>query len=255
TTGMVDFAVWLPCFNIITVTPSQPKKELNCTSLTATQTATDDKKHTITYHFVATATEKYNPITGYLFDFGDKSTKNVATSATTASTDHTYTQTNADQTITSTVKVNGTVGGPDCTKQFKIPAIPKQPASIACVSLTATPAEGSTNKYVFTAMANPVNTTVTSYTFTFGDGSSETVATNTDTHTYGDGVSDTASVVINSPIGSTAVIPACQASIKTPTPPSQLTNTGAGDVLGIFAAATAAGAIFHRFVLRRKLAV
>lgn len=42
---------------------------------------------------------------------------------------------------------------------------------------------------------------------------------------------------------------------KTPTPaaPTKLVNTGAGSVIGIFAAATAAGAAAYRFVLGRRL--
>lgn len=37
------------------------------------------------------------------------------------------------------------------------------------------------------------------------------------------------------------------------TPPTELPNTGAGDVIGLFAAVTAAGAIMHRFMSRRTL--
>lgn len=39
----------------------------------------------------------------------------------------------------------------------------------------------------------------------------------------------------------------------TTTPPTELPNTGAGDVIGLFAAVTAAGAIAHRFMSRRAV--
>ncbi len=39
----------------------------------------------------------------------------------------------------------------------------------------------------------------------------------------------------------------------TPAAPTQLVNTGAGSVIGIFAAATAAGYAFYKFILGRKL--
>jgi hypothetical protein len=36
------------------------------------------------------------------------------------------------------------------------------------------------------------------------------------------------------------------------TPPKELPNTGAGDVIGFFSATTIAGGLLHRFFLRRK---
>ncbi|MBA3758457.1 DUF11 domain-containing protein [Candidatus Saccharibacteria bacterium] len=56
----------------------------------------------------------------------------------------------------------------------------------------------------------------------------------------------------------TAVSEACKAVVTfgtapaTPITPTTLPNTGAGDVIGIFAAVSAAGAVAHRFVLSRK---
>lgn len=39
----------------------------------------------------------------------------------------------------------------------------------------------------------------------------------------------------------------------TPAPPTALVNTGPGSVIGLFAAVTAAGAVFHRWLLARRL--
>lgn len=47
--------------------------------------------------------------------------------------------------------------------------------------------------------------------------------------------------------------PATTTPTPTPVAPTKLVNTGAGSVIGIFAAATAAGAAAYRFVLGRRL--
>jgi hypothetical protein len=61
----------------------------------------------------------------------------------------------------------------------------------------------------------------------------------------------TANVVVHMP--TTPKPPVTPPTTTTTTPPTKLVNTGAGSVIGIFAAATAAGAAAYRFVLGRRL--
>lgn len=179
-------------------------------------------------------------------------------------------------------------------KQYSPPTPPKPPtpptppttpttptASLSCLKITATSQGGDT--YTFTAQAQPVNTTITSYTFSFGDGSPTDVVTTgattaiSKTYTYSppSNMNSTysASVTVNGALGIAPSVPACITPINftagTPTPtPTPITpaavvtpvpqatalpNTGAGNVIGIFAIVTAAGALAYHFILRRKL--
>ena len=177
-------------------------------------------------------------------------------------------------------------------KQYSPPTPPKPPtpptppttpttptASLACSSLTANSQGGDT--YTFTAKANPSSTTITGYTFNFGDGTSvDTLTTGTATaisgsHTYtpptAANVTYTASVTVTGPLGTftaplcmtpvsftatttTPSTPVTTASAPVPTPQvTELANTGAGNVIGIFAIVTTVGALGYHFILRRKL--
>ncbi len=103
-------------------------------------------------------------------------------------------------------------------------------------------------------------------TFDFGDGTSPMVTTNTTVnHTYAaDGEYKISTNLLFSVNGTDKIVTSenCTKSVQfasskpvppvTPATPTELPNTGAGDVIGIFAATTIAGALVHRFVLSRR---
>jgi hypothetical protein len=141
--------------------------------------------------------------------------------------------------------------------------------SLACVDLSVNKVDRTT--FDFTAKSSVQNATVTSYTFTTKDANSNTVDnhqvnTNASSATYRYSQTNTGtytvSAVVNTDKGSSPAVAACtkqftvEAAPTTPTTPaptkaSTLPNTGAGDVLGIFAGASAAGTAAHAVVTRR----
>jgi uncharacterized repeat protein (TIGR01451 family) len=94
-------------------------------------------------------------------------------------------------------------------------------------------------------------------TYDFGDGSAALVTDKVANveHTYAkDGEYNlTATVRFN--VNGVDQTSACTAKVNynTPETPTTLVNTGAGDVLGIFAAVTVAGAMAHRLILSRRI--
>lgn len=271
-TGTADFAAMEPCGNMVTFTAVPPKQSLSCVSLTADAGTVGDTS--VNYTFAAKATAQNVAITSYTFDFGDGAKQTVATNATTAtSNSHAYTLTSASKTITITVTVNAGSLSKSCTAQIKLPPTTSKPQELACVSLTANPQDAGKMTYTFTAVAQPKSTTITSYTFTFGDGQTQTITTGASTtisssHTYtlpagASTAAYTANVTVTGPLGTfpnnpndkTCSAPITLSSTPTPpvTPPTQLVNTGAGNVVGIFAATSIIGALFYHFVVRRKL--
>lgn len=101
---------------------------------------------------------------------------------------------------------------------------------------------------------------VKSYTFDYGDGSQKLVTDKTVVeHKYTADGNYVASVVVSVTVDGntqTAQSPACSQPIsfsptKPATPPTELPNTGAGDILGIFSATTLAGALIHKYWARR----
>lgn len=99
--------------------------------------------------------------------------------------------------------------------------------------------------------------TLKQVTFDFGDNTKAVTDKLSYDHTYAkDGdytVTATLTVMVNGQqVTRTSASCAKPVSFTTPTTPqkpTQLVNTGAGDVLGIFAAVTVAGALAHRFIL------
>jgi hypothetical protein len=273
-------------------TPTPPKPSLTCVSLVASIVA----DQTNTYKFTATASAKNTTISSYLFDFGDGNTQNVATSSTSASATHTFAQ--ADTSYTVKVSVSGkdasNVTSEKCQVTIKTPPNQESPQLI-CQNLSFVAVDGQDNTYKFTANADAVNTTITGYSFDFGDGNTQNVATDQTsadtTHTYANSDQDfTATVSVSSkdlqnvtsanckvtvpkvphqefckpgiPVGSPECQP-CEFNHNLPSnspeckPPvlgttTELPNTGAGDVIGFFGATTIAGALIHRFMLRKR---
>lgn len=258
TTGGADFALWTGCGNALIFTSKPQPKVLACVDLTADKTNENDTS--VSYSFIATASRQYTKITHYDFNFGDSHSQRVdVNDLTTTKASHSYGKTDKDQTFTAKVTVSdatSTVTSANCQVQIKIPAKPKKPPvkSLACVQLDA--ATGSSDSIRnFTATASAQNTTISSYTFDYGDGSKQTVSTSASTatasHTYAAG-NFTARVSVTGPLG-TFTADACTAQISVQTPPPPLPNTGPGSVIGIFGATTILGGAFHQFVLRRKL--
>ncbi len=93
------------------------------------------------------------------------------------------------------------------------------PASEVCNDLTFTK---NGNGYTFTATGNAQNTTITGYTFTFGDGSSTTVPTNgtsaTTSHTYSKPGTYTAIAAINTTAKNGVTSANCAKQITIPQP-------------------------------------
>lgn len=81
--------------------------------------------------------------------------------------------------------------------------VPPKPSSLTCDLLTKAPENDSAFHFAFTAHATAVNTTISSYTFSFGDGTNKTVNTSDNTantdHTYSQPGTFTASVTVNGP--------------------------------------------------------
>ncbi len=251
TTGQADFAVWKDCGNALRFTPVAPTKNLACVAITPNQ----DKTNPFKYTFTATATASYVVIDKYSFDFGNGSTQQVTGNNNgtnillVTSNAQTYTQTDVEQTIVIKVVVSAkdnVVSASTC--QTKVVITPKPPVkSLACVVLNET---HTGRAYTFTATAQANNTTISTYTFDFGDGvKTAAQASNVATHTYADSVtSATASFLATGPLGSTPMIDACKRPIA-----FTLVRTGPGETLGLFAIASVAGVGFHQLVLRRKL--
>jgi hypothetical protein len=146
------------------------------------------------------------------------------------------------------------------------PVTPPQ-VSFACTELGVTNIDRT--HYDFTAKATAQNATIQSYGFTAKDANgtnvdTNTVNTNATSAVYHFNQSNagtyTVSAVVNTDHGSTnatactkqITVAAVPTTPTTPeTPAKTLPNTGAGDVLGIFAGASAAGTAAHAVATRR----
>jgi len=182
---------------------------------------------------------------------------------------------------------------------------PKKKPALSCVSLQQ--AAGSELTYTFQAKASASNTTITGYTFTYGDGQKDTIPTSATTanamHTYKDhGKQYNISVVVNSkdisgvtsihcktvlttekvneckpgiPVGDSRCSTECKPGVPTgspmctpcqydqnlpsssdqcvppTTPPTELPNTGAGNVIGLIGGVIVLGGLGHQLVLRK----
>ncbi len=172
----------------------------------------------------------------------------------------------------TTVGVNvGNIGG--STTEFvnfkaKVACPPVTPptVSLACVQLDVTNIDRT--HYDFTAKGSVSNATITGYTFSVKDANSKVIDTNTVStsatsavyHFNQEAGTYTVSATLNTDHGSNTNSN-CVKTITVATPPTTppatppaktLPNTGAGDVLGIFTGASAAGGVGHYIVARRK---
>jgi hypothetical protein len=146
------------------------------------------------------------------------------------------------------------------------PVVTPPVVSFACTELDVTNIDRT--HFDFTAKASVSNATVTSYGFTAKDANGNTVDTTTVTtnalsalyhFNQTNAGTYTVSAVVNTDHGSTSAS-ACSKQVTvaavptTPATPAAtvLPNTGAGDVLGIFGGASAAGTAAHAIVTRRR---
>lgn len=206
---------------------------LTCNNLTLTP-GTADSKGNVTYALSASASKTNAAVNGFVFSFGDGNSKTIATTATSASTTHTY----SPGTYNATVTVNGTINGKAVSETsakcsgsltVKPPVTPPAP-TYACDGLTLTPtseadAEGNI-AYSLVATASASNATITDYTFSFGDTSQDQAVTTGNNsasiaHTYAPGTyTAQATVTVALSDGSTKQVTsdACKAQITVAAP-------------------------------------
>ncbi|HSX30448.1 MAG TPA: PKD domain-containing protein [Candidatus Saccharimonadales bacterium] len=282
--GTPEFTVMPSCGNEVTPVPA--KSSAACQMLN--KTAVAGKANT--FNFTASATHVGNAtITKFVYDFGDGSPTVTQTSGSTVVT-HTYTKTGtftAKVTVFASVPGNDNLQLPviaDCTKQVTIAAPPA--VAVSCVQLMAVMVDDNKMAFTFTATAQMSGgAKLTSGDFDFGDGtpaqtgvqpaSTTTVTTN---HTYATAGTFTASATLHflGNDGKPVTAPACTTSVTpqaptpptptptpTPTPPTPtppvtppvpLPNTGAGNVVALFAGTSIVGTLgYHQLLRRRKL--
>lgn len=160
------------------------------------------------------------------------------------------------------VDVNGNGNPDDDCKDKKV---------VSCDALTAQSLGNRSFRFNVTYTAQ--NATFKSATYTFGDNTAALVTDKTSVeHTYAaDGTYNTKVVLTFTVDGKDQVVTseACATTVNTETPPENcpipgkenlpkdspecvMPNTGAGDVVGIFAATTVAGTLVHKFVYGRR---
>lgn len=283
--GTLKFAVMPSCGNPefpTKVTPPPPPPPVKSSAACKVLNEQPVQGKSDTFNFKASATTSGDAsIVKFVYDFGDGSPAVTETSGDTPVT-HTYKSTG---TFTASVTVFANLPGqPDkqlppvemCAK--KITIAPPPSIQVACKELVGMPTDNSGSKLAFTFTATAVPTsgaTLTSADFDFGDGSTQqNVPANSDgltvtgQHTYQNAGTFTASAVLHfNSSGQSVTAPACT-TIVTPvtpavTPPSPppvvtatsttvLPNTGAGDVIGLFFAASALGALVFRRMLQHR---
>ncbi|HSX15808.1 MAG TPA: hypothetical protein VLF40_03385 [Candidatus Saccharimonadales bacterium] len=176
-----------------------------------------------------------------------------------------------DKTGTMQFAVMNTCGNPT---KFT-PVVPK----FSCDLLEKHEVSGQANTFTFATKATATNNaTIAKVVYNFGDGSPEVTepdgTTPTPAHTFTQSATVTVTVFVNLPGNQqvTTTSPTCQTPITVtppPTPPvtpptpstppvtppkvpAVLPNTGAGNVVGIFAAVTLGGFLLHRQLLARR---
>ena len=244
------------------------------------------------YTFTATASATNATITGYTFDFGDQNaTQTVATGATTATSDaHTYapgTYT-AKVTVTGKDADGNAITAPAnaaCSKPITVSQLPTPGITITKtvdgkksevvklntnyeyeITVTNTGETDLTNAVVtdtpedgVVLATTQVQGTVTNNTWTFtipalAKGQSMTFKLIAQLTKATTNPVDNEACVTDTEVNNNQ--PVCDHATVTTTPqvlPAVLVNTGAGSVLGIFAASAVFGTIGHRIFLSRRL--
>lgn len=284
-TGTMQFATLKLCGNPIF--GNVVKTSASCSALQSTPVS--GKMNT--YSFTASATSTGNAtITKFVYDFGDGSPTVTATSGTQA-VEHTYSKAGnftAKVTVYASVPGNPNLQLPvvgTCTKVINI-TIPY------CVELSGAILDKTKLMYSFVAKASfGGGVTFKSADFVFGDGKSQNGVTPNGTtatvnHTYDSAGNYNAAATLHFSVnGADYTAPTCTAKVtpeQPPTPtckpgvpvgspectpcpydsslsntsdqckPQVLPDTGAGNVIAIFAALVVAGFLVYRQLLFRK---
>ena len=236
-----------------------PAPAAECTGLSA-QTGADQ----FTYNAQATYTTSGGAtLTGASFNWGDGTVTTGTIDATNKVVNagpHTYAQNTASFTITATLTFSGT-GVPASTCSTPVNINGPQPAE-SCDLFTIS--KGDNRTVTVTAFqTTAVNgATFTSADINWGDDSAVTSTATPvgQTHQYAADGSFTVSAVAHFSVNGQDVTQSgnCSQPVSfttTPpqTPPTTLVNTGAGNVLGLFAAAVGLGTFGYHRLLRRQL--
>ena len=190
------------CGNPVGGKPVPPPKPpvYSCTSLKAIEA---DRT---TFNFITDAMAKDGAvIKNYTYNFGDGSTK-----TTGASTSHSYAK---EGTYTVKVAVNISVNGKSVTAPTCTTKVTVKPAPVyACTSLKATQVDRTTFNFVTDATAKN-GAAIKNYTYTFGDGSTQTTGASVK-HSYTKVGTYTIKVAVNVTVnGKSVTAPTCTAKV------------------------------------------
>jgi hypothetical protein len=216
--GNADFAVMTGCGNAVKFTKKpkpQPKPALSCVGLAMTG-------EELTYHFQAKASASNTTITSYVFTYSDGTKKTINTSATTATDTHTFAKSNYHYVVS--VAVN--------SKDLS------NVTSAACQTSLTTPGPKECKPGI------PV-----------GDSRCTECKPGVPA-----GDARCTECKPGVPMGSPSCTP-CQYNGNLPsdssqcvpptTPPTELPNTGAGNVVGLIGGVIVLGGLGHQLVLRK----
>ncbi len=136
-----------------------------------------------------------------------------------------------------------------------------QNPTFVCKAVTVDKLDDRTVSVKVTPDFTGKDVSVESYTYNFGDGSTPKTTDQTPLkHTYAkDGtyhIVTSVNFLVKGQMHNGVTSDACAQNVTfstETTPPSELPNTGAGNVVGIFTAVTVAGALAHRYWLNRRV--
>lgn len=284
--GRVTGAVMLDCGNPVKAVNVVPMPDYSCKSLTAVVVDRTTRK------FTTTAVAKNGAtVTSYQYSFGDGKTKTVNSSSTTNTVSHTYAK-EGTYTVSAKVsfKVGSVVKSKTCTTKVTVTPAPQPGIEITKLVNGEKSVEVDVNEvfsYTVTVkntgkvnMTNVVVTDTPPTGVTLLSADKGTITNNTWTYTIPSlKVGESATFQLTGKVTSyvagaltnTACVNAPEVNSENPsendacdtadvrvtpppTTPQVLPDTGAGSVIGIFAAVTASSALLYRFVLSRKLA-
>jgi hypothetical protein len=224
----------------------QPQPEMTCTQLVLAPAGAADTNGNVAYKLTATASATNATIQSYSFVFGDQTQPSVVTSgATTASVTHSYAPGTYNAKVTVSIMANGKaqdVTSAACVAPVTVNTVPKctvpgketlPPNSPECQE-TCTGPNGQTHPKG--SEECETCTSPTGQVYPHGSTECQPTCTAPNGQTY--------------PEGSDQCKPVQPQVLAAAT---ELPNTGPGQVAAIFAGATLAGAIAHRWFLRRRV--
>ncbi len=283
--GRVTGAVMLDCGNPVKVVNVVPTPSYACNALNAVVVDRTTRK------FTTTATAKNGAtVSSYMYEFGDGKTKTVNSSSTTNTVSYTYAK---EGTYNVSAKVSFKVGyvvkSKTCTTKVTISKAPQPGIELTKFVNGKKSLQVNVNQqftYTVTVkntgkvnMTNVVVTDTPPAGVTLLSADKGTVSGNAWTYTIpslkiGESMSFNLTAKVDSYVSGTLTNTACvnapEVNPKNPseqdacdtadvtvtppsTPPQVLPDTGAGSVIGIFAAVTITGALLYRAVLSRKI--